>query len=125
MKTVDELQSRLGGFTGTEAYHRATISPMLCTDGVVAMAEAAKAYWLIDVAGSYQLHGFAIKHRFQLWRIETKDNKAVVTMREDSNRGPLITQEISYTDFPEGVFEWYVIFEPTAGQAIMLLKGEY
>ena len=73
------------------------------TDGVKAIADAVGGYWLIDAIYSYNR-----KEEFQLWVLDVSDGKAVLTMREDSDLKPLVTQNISFTDFPTGKWEFYL-----------------
>ena len=103
-------------FTGTTQWYKHMFG-MRYTDGIQYLAVKAGAYWLIDIVASYQPRFKNIP--FQLWRIEVKDEKAVVTMREDTGRKPLVTQKFDYTDFPLAELEWYVC------DNVMLLKGEY
>jgi hypothetical protein len=116
MVTMVELNDALRGFCGTEMYHKHWLR-MLYTDGVKELANFASCYWLIDMVASVQHENKKVP--FQLWRIEVENSTAHVTMREDTGRPTLFSKRLSYTDFPEGSFEWYVV------DNVMLLKGEY
>lgn len=87
------------------------------TDGVKAMADIAGAYWLLDVVGSYQSQLRGVP--FQIWRIESRERRGTVTMREDDGLQNLVEQRIPFTDFPQGVFEMYF------ADRVLMLKGEY
>ncbi|MDA2934976.1 hypothetical protein MYX82_11635, partial [Acidobacteria bacterium AH-259-D05] len=80
--------------------------------------EEAECYWLIDIVASYQPKLKQVP--FQLWELEVeKDNPGVVTVREDSGKPALISQEIPYTDFPLEKIQLYCI------DGVLLLPSEY
>jgi hypothetical protein len=108
--------SELKQFVGTEKYYNLSIG-IKGTDGIKYLADNAKAYWLFDVVASYQKKLKNIS--FQLWKITVKDNKAVITCREDSDMPNIVRQVVQYTDFPFEEFEFYCI------NRIVLLKSEY
>ncbi|MFA5720380.1 MAG: DUF6876 family protein [Acholeplasmataceae bacterium] len=107
-----DLNQEFSGYTGTDHYYRHMFGAY--TDGVCAMAEKFEAHWLLDIVFSY-----GIKESFQIWEIVSKDNKAVVTMKLDSEMTDVITQEIEFTDFPEGKMKFYLI------DGILMLPSEY
>lgn len=111
------LEDELAQFTGTTQYYR-NFTGLLYTDGVHFLAERAKAYWLIDLVGSYQPR---LKHMpFQFWEMKVeRDKSALVTMVEDIGKPVLVKQEIPYTDFPLTKFSFYVCSN------VMMLKSEY
>jgi hypothetical protein len=114
-----ELKAYLQGFIGTEEYHKLSLIPVNCTDGIKAMAEKAKAFWLVDVICSYQVEAKIRKVPFQLWEIRVKDGIGLVTMREDTGCPTKVSQKIDYTDFPEGTMKFYLI------KGVLLLPSEY
>jgi hypothetical protein len=101
---------------GTSAYHKLSpFSPVLCTDGVTQMAKELGAFWLVDAITSYNR-----REPFQVWTLEVKEGpKAVLTMREDSDQPAKVTQKIGCTDFPEGLWAFYLI------DGILMLTSEY
>lgn len=111
----EELRSELNSFTGTQAYH--ILSPLhgglKCTDGIKYLAEKAQAFWLIDAIASYMR-----KEPVQFWHLEVKKDKAVLTMKEDSDQPILVTQKIGYTDFPFSVDIWVM-------DGVVMLPSEY
>jgi len=101
---------------GSMNYYRGFLG-VRYTDGVKYLADRCGAYWFIDLIASYQK--VLEKMYFQLWGIDVRgDSTATVTCREDSNRIPVVTQEIEYTDFPFD-YELYCI------DRVILLKSEY
>ena len=119
--TVDELQSELSGYYGSETTYRHPLG-LIYTEGIKAVAELVGAYWLLDVVGSYRP---ALKGEdFIIWRVESKDGTGRVSARTDTNEPDLISQTLEYTDFPEGVFEFYGISSGNATPTL-LLKSEY
>ena len=113
---IEKIRTGLGQFIGSMNYYRGLMG-IRYTDGVKYLADRCGAYWFLDLIASYQRK---LKDMyFQLWGIDVKeDNTATVTCREDSNRLPVVTQNIEYTDFPFD-FELYCI------NRVILLKSEY
>lgn len=118
----------LSGFYGTEGYHKLTFfGDLKFTDGWKYLAENVGAYWLADIVASVQHKPKVREHSsFIVWRIVVKDNEAVVDAHWDceedgsySKSKEIYKQKVSYTDFPEGTFEWYQVGD------VVLLKGEY
>lgn len=111
-----DLEARLRGFSGTTTYYRHWLG-FNYTDGAKEMADLVGAHWLLDLVGSYQPKLRNVP--FQIWRVESKDMRGVVTMREDSGLRAKVLQEIPFTDFPEGAFEMYYV------DNVLMLKSEY
>lgn len=130
VKTVEELQTKLSGFCGTIDYHQHTFKGLMWTDGIQEMIDEAEANWLMDIVQSYT-HKLAKIYRettntFWICRIEAReDNTGIVDFREDTDKKPVIEQEIPYTNFPKGVFEFYVIVDHGLDSFVSLLKSEY
>lgn len=118
---LQTLQADLAQYTGTVNYYRHPLG-LLYTDGVKGLAEAAGAFWLIDLVASHQpkARRYESLRAFQLWRLTVSDDAtATAACHADSNEPPAICQQIPFTDFPVGLFECYVI------NGVMLLKSEY
>jgi len=122
MKTEQEIRAILSSANGTEAYHR--FSPLenypAATDGVIAVAEAAECYWLLDIIGSYQSNrGLRLDPAFQVWTliVDKTDNSGVVRGYNDDTL--IIEQNIALTDFPLNEIKLYLI------DGIILLPSEY
>ena len=112
------MELNLSQFIGSEHLYPHFTRLLNHTDGIQYLAEKAGAFWLIDVVASWQPK--VRNEPFQLWSIKVHDDDtATVEMRRDSGLKPIVTQEISYTDFPLKEFEWYVC------DSTMLLKSEY
>jgi hypothetical protein len=101
MKSRQEVMDVIAQANATEAYHRFSSIPgfPVITDGVLALAEAAGCYWLLDIVGSYQSDK-RLCREFQVWKLEVnlEEQTAVVTGGNDD--AEIIRQEIPYTDFP-------------------------
>lgn len=112
------VQADLDQFTGTEKYYKHMFG-IKYTDGVMYLANNAKAFWLIDLVASYQ--GKHKNKPFQVWKLEvdTEKNSAIATMREDTNSPVLVSQRIGYTDFPLPEIKLYLI------DNVLLLPSEY
>ena len=114
----------LAYFSGSEQFYKHWTKRLIYTEGVQYMAEKAGAYWLIDEIAAYQMLCKQIKSNpdlvaFQVWKLEIKESKAVLTMRGDSNLPSVIRQEIPYTDFPLPEITLYVC------DGTLLLPSEY
>lgn len=102
--TSTELEASLGGFAGTECYHR--LSPLhsglVVTDGVLFLAQEAKAFWLIDAIASHQpkCRKDASLRDFQFWTLDVADDHSAVLKCERDTDDVAIVQRIPYTDFP-------------------------
>jgi len=116
MITPEQLKKELNQCTGTENYYKHWTGTRY-TDGIKTLAEAAQAHWLIDAITSHQqTHA---NRTFQVWTLHVKNNKATLTMREDTELPTLVTQKIPTTDFPTGEWKLYLI------NNILLLPQEY
>lgn len=118
MTKKEELLCLLDQFTGTSGYYKHNIGRFIYTDGVKHLADKAAAYWLLDAIGSYQT-GNIRAMPFQVWRLEAKDMKGVLTMVEDSGQPEVVRQEIEYTDFPLEEIELWMI------DMTLILPSEY
>ena len=116
---TNELKNLMHQCTGTTQYHKLTWLPLLATDGVKMVTERAGAFWLIDVIASYQIRPKIKELAIQFWTLEVKDNKAVLYCVEDHGKPRLIEQEIEYTDFPRGNWNFYV------QNGVIMLPQEY
>ena len=112
--TKEELSS----FTGTEQYHRLTVLPLNCTDGVAHVAKKGKAFWLIDAIASYQTKALVEAYPFQVWKLTVEDTKGVLIM-EDGDGRAVKRQNIPYTDFPLKEITFYLT------NTVLLLPSEY
>ena len=87
----------LAQFTGTEHYYRLN-RKCLITDGAKYLADAASAYWLLEIAACYLLE-LGTADWFVLVRLRVKDCTAELTV-EDGNGIVRARQQIPFTDFP-------------------------
>ena len=114
----NEILSQLNYFSGSENWYKIPLSVYNYTDGIKSLIDNCRCYWLVsDLA--IELTIKKINKPFILVRIEIKDNKALITLREDSNLKPFLTKRYTYTDFPLSEYEFYI-----EGNTF-LLKGEH
>lgn len=115
--------SDLAGFTGGGNQYKHWLPGIQYTEGIKYVADKAGAYWLIDLVASYNNTKFRARYPFQVWTLkktpQDKRSAAVATMKEDSGQPEVISQKISYTDFPLDKFEFYSI------DGTIMLKSEY
>jgi hypothetical protein len=104
-------QATLGGFIGTQGYHRWSplFRNMVLTDGAQYVAENGGkqgAYWLMDAIASHQPKCLKRQRmrEFQVWELKLKpEGGCVLTGSEDSDTKPVVTQRIGYTDFQQDI----------------------
>jgi len=116
---------------GTSEYHRAgPRSNLLYTDGVLHLAEACQAHWLIDLIASHQP---SIRERrpdlcgFQVWRVEATGGDRWTAEAWSDTPGDggsilLARQTIGYSDFPEALSPYTGLWVESG---ILLLSAEH
>lgn len=121
-----ELQAQLAQFTGGETFIRHVLVPrVIMTEGVMFLAKAAGAFWLIDAIASYQCEKRVIAETFQVWtlKVDPAAQNGVLTMTDGNSPDPIVTQSLDYTDFPLEVITLWLV-DDNRHQA-MMLPGEY
>lgn len=120
MKSAHEILEIINQSSCTEAYHKFSVIPgfPVATDGVVALAEAAGCYWLLDVIGSYQTHQ-QLDPEFQVWTLNVNLSEESGTVRGCNDTELIVTQEIPFTDFPLEEVKLYLM------DGVILLPSEY
>ena len=83
------------------------------------VAEKAGAFWLVEAIASYQRRPKIKDLAIQFWTLEVKDNKAVLYCVKDSGMPRVVEQDVEYTDFPEGSWNFYV------QNGVIMLPQEY
>lgn len=113
-------KEHLSHFTGSENFYRYNFlgTSFVYTDGIQYLMLNGAA-WLVDAIASYQPRKDVKNCRFQVWELEVKDSKAVLTMREDTDMPIIVKQEIPYTDFPLDSFKLWLV------NGTLLLPSEY
>lgn len=120
----EQIIQELKGFTGTEAYHRASLfGNSVLTDGMNYLRNRLNCFWLVDIVASVQhLKKIQEEKNFIVWLIEVKKDKSfIVTTWNDTpyKSEKLYEQEGKYTDFLLDRFEFYQEGE------VLLLKSEH
>ena len=118
----EELHRDLAQFSGTEHYHR-THSGLLATDGAKHLADAADAYWLLDIVWSVLPK---IDDEFAVLELTVEQgmSRAVIVIHD--GREPATTyhrQDIPYTDFPLPKMKLYV--QRNGRERVVMLPSEY
>lgn len=120
--------SELAQFTGTEHWIRHWTGAVHFTDGVHYLTEHGAA-WLVDAIASHQTGNLLegdLKY-FQIWTLEVKSSKAVLTCKADSDVPPAVTQNFEFTDFPEGKIQLFLelgSFDGVNEHRILMLTSE-
>ena len=120
MRSRNAVMDVIAQSTRSADYHRFSSVPgfPVITDGVLALAEAARCFWWLDIIGSYQ-RDRRLYRDFQVWRIEgdlVKQSAVVVGCNDDVE---VIRQCVEWTDFPLEECKLYLI------DGVLLLPGEY
>ena len=120
MKSKNEILDIINNAHGTEAYHKFSSHSNfpVVTDGVIAIAEAAGCYWLLDIIGSNQKNKL-LDLNFQVWKlvVNHEDSTAVVSGYNDTTL--IVKQDIPYTDFPLDEFKLFLM------NGVILLPSEH
>ena len=120
MKSRMDILNILNSAGGTEAYHKFSLfeNYPVATDGVIALAEAAGCYWLLEIIGSYQTDK-RLDPCFQVWKLEVNRENSSGVVRGFNDSELIISQEIPFTDFPLDELKLYLM------DCAILLPSEY
>lgn len=132
--SLKDKQSDLDQCCGTEGYTRwGMFRNIVVTDGALFVAKNGGtngAFWLFDAIASYQHKLLKTQglREFQLWTLkvtgEGSNRSAVLTCQADSDKKPVVTQKIEYTDFDLDEIKFYV--EPLDEKTwVILLTSEH
>src|SRR5260370_36884894 len=116
-----EVRVALRSFTGTEQYHAHWSRALVFTDGVKFLAEAARAYWLIDLVASWQrvaLQDPGLRE-FQLWELHVREDRTALVVCSRDSDDVAFTQEGGFTDFPLDYAKLYI------EERVLLLPSEH
>lgn len=116
----------LSGFTGTDHWYRhGLVRSVTYTDGVKYFAENAGngAYWFLDILAT-ELVKLAWKEEFLHIVLKVANEKAVITA-DDGNGKVLWTKQISFTDAPDGDWQFYMAPGGPENSVVIMLTSEY
>jgi hypothetical protein len=126
---MNKLEENLRQFTGTEKYYSNSVYPFRYTDGIKYLADHAGAYWLLDAIASWQGNPIIKSNwddlgQIQFWKLKVSpDNSAVLICERDLDEPVVITQRITFTDFP--LLEVTLYLCDMKSQGVLLLPSEY
>jgi hypothetical protein len=143
MKTAFEINNGLRNFYGTEKYTRLSPlhGPLVCTDGIVWLAENADCFWLIDAIASYQpqCKKDTSLRDIQFWTLtvhpkvevapmtlgavltQKQPKRGMATLICERDAGDVaIKQEIEYTSFPLNEIKIWVEYGEVGGKPVMV-----
>jgi hypothetical protein len=89
------------------------------TEGIKYLAEAAQAFWLIDVIASWAPHPTLRREEFVVWKLTVRTDHTATITADDGDGRALITQDIPFTDFPLDKITLYLT------DHVLLLTSEY
>ena len=117
-----ELLNHLAQCSGTENYHR-THPDLLATDGAKYLADAAGAYWLLDIVWSV-LRRITDEFAVLELTLEAGSSRAEVLIHEGREpRTVYHRQAIPYTDFPLSSVKLYI--QENGLERVVMLPSEY
>ena len=131
---AEEIQQLIDrpGIGNEECHHRGM--SFYYTEGVLDLANAAGAHWLIDAIFSWQIDRHVRNEEFQVWTLKAAINRPrhYLLICEDGGKDGhesqrLATQEIEYSDFPLDHVELYVELGSVDGKhsaQILMLPSE-
>lgn len=125
--TPEQLQHELTQYTGTEAYHKFSITRDVCTDGVLFLAKEAGAFWLLEkIVLKLREESYVEKDYFAVVNVKVEDNKARIQF-EDGDEHVFAVVYVDYTDFPLPECKLFAIWqeETKPGSWLILLPSEY
>lgn len=103
-------QSDLDQFIGSTDMYQHWTRQFHYTTGVQYLCENGAA-WLVDAIASHQFEPKLKKgdlKYFQIWDLKVDGGSGILTCRADSDKKPVVSQEIEYTDFPLPSIKLYV-----------------
>lgn len=97
---------------------------LVYTEGVQKLCETAKAYWILDIFGSYipTIKADEMLADISFWTLRVADEDADMICERDEG-DEAIRQHIEYTDFPEGDWKFYIQFD--GEHYTVMLPSEY
>lgn len=116
---AQEMTNDLPYFSGSEQMweHRSIGGRMYLTDGANYVREKGQARWLFDIIHSYQPQ--LRSQQFQVWTLEKVNDTAFIVTCTDGNSLKLVSQKISFSDFPLNSITLWKVDE------VVLLPSEY
>lgn len=108
-----------GSNNGSENFYRHTITGFMYTDGVRELAEACKAYWLIDLIFSHQYIKRVKQESFQVWDLKRVKENQFSMICTDGNYNHVTSQQLPFSDFPYDIATVWLV------DGCLLLPSEY
>ena len=117
---INLFKENLKQYIGTFAYHRLNLYPVYATDGVEYFCRTAKAFWLFD-----DMSAVAIKNKDEEFIVAKvrSENSTCDVIYDNGNGKKIYHQYYSYTDLPEGDWNFYISNYPT--EKVIMLPSEY
>ncbi len=113
-----ELQTELRQHYGTENWYKHPLSlTMKYTEGVRAFAQAAGAYWLLDIIATEVMPLTKTEDFLSVELIVTGSTAKLFV--DDGNSAILFIKKIPFTDCPEGEWKFYLT------DNVLMLPSEY
>lgn len=119
----------LSQFIGTFNYWQGNY-PFKYTDGVRHLAEAGRAYWLLDAIGSWQFDKRVSRDEslagYQFWTLTVREDRSALLVCKRDQDDIVIEQEIPFTDFPLKNIRLYLIgMSWYRDGGVLMLPSEY
>lgn len=121
-RTAAEVEAGLLHFIGTTSYTRLGFPPLLATDGVAWLCEAAACYWLVDLIAAHQVEPKVGREAFQAWSVRLDGDSADI-VATDGNDHVLARQRVDWTDVQLASLTLFV--EGLGPERVVLLPSEH
>lgn len=131
VKHIDDLDSVLRQFCGSERFYRHWTQRAIYTDGMKFLADRVGGHWLIDAIASHlpKVNLNEAAKAMHIWCLHVQLNaatqcrEAVLTAHVDDGEPSIVEQRIEYTDFPLGTFKCYGCWNGES--TTIMLSSEY
>ena len=116
MKNANQF---FGASNGSENLYRYSFTKFIYTDGVKAMVQECKAYWLVELIISHQVNAEVNKEPFQVWHLSRVKDSLFKIIATDGNDNQVAFQQIPFSDFPYDLATIWLV------DGCLMLPSEY
>lgn len=118
-KKKANLIAQLAVRTGSETRYRLWTNRITHTEGVQHLAEAAGAYWLIDLITSWCTDPKIAQENLVVWKLTVNNDRSATLAADDGSGHPILQLNIPSTSFPLDEIKLYLTDDT------LLLPSEY
>lgn len=126
--TANELKSAIDGYYGgSEGRTRHWANRRLIyTDGVKAVAEAAGAYWLLDIVAT-EVAPICLRmweddsEHTTFFKMTVLNSKAKMWLERDTDEPRLWKRDLDFTTFPDGEWVFYLMMDAGLDRPVLVM----